>query len=383
MRRYNIIAAILGIMLGFACFGYSTVLGQSVAPVSSAEQAPLKPLPNVTTPSTPKSDITTITTTSSKPPKAPVPDGFAIKMTGGRATPNKAKEGVIVTVQAAAPAGMEFDYWASNSDLDFKDKTALTTSFTMPGHAIVVTAHYKEITPASYSSKVIVANSYVATFKIDDANPGVKRNADKTVTASTAVLTTIDRNDRVTGKITEANVSECIEFANKYLKENNQTSSLKVEVKLPVADEYSRLTVKLEKEAFAKIAGENVSQFTIATKAGAIQFDKAAINALKTQIQHDFNIILIQHDKNMSTDRIGYEIDLTYENADGVIAFPATGVKLTIPFEIANEKNNNKITIMGVSAEGFPLKIPGASYNAKLKAAIVPVGVYKSFNIGL
>ncbi len=73
---------------------------------------------------------------------------FGITVVHGTATPTTAKAGEKVTITAeAAPEGKEFDKWeVVSGTVTLADDTAETTTFTMPGEAVEVTATYKDKT---------------------------------------------------------------------------------------------------------------------------------------------------------------------------------------------------------------------------------------------
>lgn len=368
MKKQGGFIIALAVTMGVSCLFAQPALSQSV---SSTTKKPI-----------------TLTDNSGAVKKAAPADGFAIKVTGGKATPIKAKKGVKVTVQATVPAGMEFDFWTSNTDLDFEDRTKTSTTFTMPGHAIAITAHFKEIVPSSKSSNVIVAESYAATFKIGDSKFDARKNIDKTITSTLVIPTTISKiGGNIQGSITAEDINECIANGKAAAEQHQITSGIKIDVQVPVYEDCQKIKVNFTPAVWESLAVENVSQLIVSSKEGSITFDKAAITALNSQLTANSSLIITKRDRNTATDTISYGFKICFDGADSrgtdLVTLPATGIKATIPYQLDNENKASKVFIMGNSATDFPQKVVGASYNKKLKAVIIPISTYTSYDIGI
>ena len=81
---------------------------------------------------------------------------FYVNVTGGVADKASAEYGETVTITANAPAeGMKFVGWTTESGVVFADASAKTTTFTMPGKAVKVTANYEGVSVnPSYTIRV-------------------------------------------------------------------------------------------------------------------------------------------------------------------------------------------------------------------------------------
>lgn len=368
MKRIRGFATFLVVALGVSCIHIQPAFAQAVT-------------------GTTRKNIT-ITDNSGATKKSAPADGFAIQIKGGKATPAKAKKGVKVTLQATVPAGMEFDFWASNSDLDFADRTKSSTTFTMPGHAIVVTPHFKEIIPSNSSSNVIVASSYAATFKIEDSKFSTAKNLDKSISSILVIPTTISRiGGNIQGNVTAADINECIANGKKALEENPSITNLKVDVKLPVSDDCHQIKVNFTPEVWESLAIENVTEFSVSTKEGSVAFNSGAIHALNSQLTANNSLIFLKKDKNTIADHVSYQVNMRFDGTDSrgtdLVTLPTTGIKATIPYQLDDEKKASKVQIMGTSETALPAKVAGASYNKTLKAVIIPLTTYDSYDISI
>ncbi len=99
---------------------------------------------------------------------------YTIKVNSGKATIgagseiDKAKENDVITITAdSAPEGKEFDKWeVVNGTVTLADATAESTTFTMPGEAVEVTATYKDKTvtpPAPVTYTITKGNGQTVT----------------------------------------------------------------------------------------------------------------------------------------------------------------------------------------------------------------------------
>lgn len=78
------------------------------------------------------------------------PDVYALAVENGTGGGEYA-EGAIVTISANVPESSKaFDKWTTSGGGVFTDVNAETTSFTMPGNAVTVTATYRDATMADY-----------------------------------------------------------------------------------------------------------------------------------------------------------------------------------------------------------------------------------------
>ena len=71
---------------------------------------------------------------------------YAVTVVNGTADESTYTEGALVTVKATERVGVKFTGWVTNDKaITFKDAKALTTTFTMPGHATTVTATFQPV----------------------------------------------------------------------------------------------------------------------------------------------------------------------------------------------------------------------------------------------
>lgn len=75
---------------------------------------------------------------------------YTINVNGGTADPTSAKEGDTVSISATVPEGFIFDHWEGDG-VSFTNDKQETTTFTMPGHDVAISAHFEK---KSYSINV-------------------------------------------------------------------------------------------------------------------------------------------------------------------------------------------------------------------------------------
>jgi hypothetical protein len=86
----------------------------------------------------------TLTIAAYEPPAPPSPTTYAVTVTNGSGS-SSYEENATVTITANAPAtGKVFDTWTTSDGVTFASATSATTTFTMPNHAVAVTATYKD-----------------------------------------------------------------------------------------------------------------------------------------------------------------------------------------------------------------------------------------------
>ena len=113
---------------------------------------------------------------------------YSVTVKNGTADKTVAYEGDTVTVTAVAPAiHKDFVHWAS-PDVIFKDKTAQTTTFTMPKGNVTVTAVYDDATPHTITPDVVDNNHHnnnlLASIDVSSAYAGDKVNCKVTLVKS-------------------------------------------------------------------------------------------------------------------------------------------------------------------------------------------------------
>ena len=106
---------------------------------------------------------------------------YSITVTGGTASPAEATAGKTVTVTASVPDGKTFKAWTSSTaGVDFADATKTSTTFTMPGRNVAITATFEG--EGSGSDETV----YDITVTGGTSNPS-KSAAGKTVTVTATV----------------------------------------------------------------------------------------------------------------------------------------------------------------------------------------------------
>ncbi|MGX8796686.1 S-layer homology domain-containing protein [Fusibacter sp. JL298sf-3] len=88
------------------------------------------------------------------------PQTHAITVVNGSSDKPVAEAGATITLTADSPAsGQVFDQWTSADGVTFADKTATSTTFTMPAKAVTVHATYKEAPPQTHAITVVNGSS--------------------------------------------------------------------------------------------------------------------------------------------------------------------------------------------------------------------------------
>ncbi len=101
---------------------------------------------------------------------------FSVSVTNGSADPASAGISDPVTVTANEPAaGMRFKEWSGADDLTF-DRLSATASFTMPAHAVELTATYEEIPVYRLSVDALAFDNAYGDATWPEAMPLVIRN---------------------------------------------------------------------------------------------------------------------------------------------------------------------------------------------------------------
>lgn len=79
------------------------------------------------------------------------PDTYLVTVNRGTANPTSASQGATVSITAdAPPAGQRFSHWTASPSVTFANPNSASTTFTMLGEAVTVTAHFENIpTPPS------------------------------------------------------------------------------------------------------------------------------------------------------------------------------------------------------------------------------------------
>ena len=99
---------------------------------------------------------------------------FTVTVTGGTADKTEAEAGDTVTITADEPeAGWCWVQWAYAEDVDYAQVVAATTTFTMPDHAVAITAGFKEITLPDIPDQPYTGEEIKPTFEIDGSVIGV------------------------------------------------------------------------------------------------------------------------------------------------------------------------------------------------------------------
>lgn len=99
---------------------------------------------------------------------------YALTVVNGTGS-GKYQEGANVTITAdIAPAGKEFDKWTTSDGVTFANSYAASTSFTMLGRAVTVTAGYKDLLPETYAINIQNDGNGTATASATSAVAGAE-----------------------------------------------------------------------------------------------------------------------------------------------------------------------------------------------------------------
>ena len=266
------------------------------------------------------------------------------------------KEGQIVTIHAGIRSNYVFDGWTSSNDIVFADASNSSTTFTMPGKSVTVTANWR-YTGGNPSG------SNTGSSGNNSGNEETKPNRPSTSEKTESDGSTINHSTKPV--ITNTDAKKEVYTGNK-------------QVEIGVKSFNTNMEVTLEAQALNTLIKNKTERFTIITnKEITITFNQETLEKLD-KVSKNKDVILRVEKTSVASNKVKkiigthptYQVSLAYLENNKEVAvknLDTNGINVTIPYTLKKGEIPGNLCVMYIN-EGNIIPVPVSSYNVSQKA---------------
>ncbi|HHY25737.1 MAG TPA: hypothetical protein GX523_03100, partial [Desulfitobacterium dehalogenans] len=189
-------------------------------------------------------------------------------------------QGTTVAIHAGSRSGYSFTRWTSSDGVTFANANSASTTFTMPGKNVAVTANWSYNGDSGGPSSGGDGGSYTPPT----SNITTDKKPNQPTMASMNLAAPVDKNGVAAVTITEAQVKALIDTAKKDAESKGKTvDGIGVAFKIQFGADRKSVSVKLDEKTLALLEKEGMKRFDVNTPLASFSFDKSAIQEMKTQ----------------------------------------------------------------------------------------------------
>lgn len=330
-------------------------------------------------------------------------DSYAVTYTNGKLTVVNAtytvtvtngtgggsySEGQTVTITADSRGGYTFTGWSSSDGVTFASNTASTTTFTMPGKAVTVTANYsKNSSGDSGGSSSGGSSSGGSSTSTTITTPEKKPN--QPVTAVAPVTATAGSNGAASASIPDKAVTDAIAKAQADAKAQGKTANgISVELDVTMPKGTASLTATLTRNSLDSLVSAGVSSLEINGSLVQVSFDKKALTEIKKQSSGNISIAIAPKTnlsagaKKIIGTRPVYDITVGYGSGKSVANFGGGIATVSIPYTLGKNEAVGGLYAVYVDAKGNATRIAGSAYDTNSGCVIFTTTHFSQYGIG-
>jgi uncharacterized repeat protein (TIGR02543 family) len=330
-------------------------------------------------------------------------DSYAVTYTNGKLTVVNAtytvtvtngtggssySEGQTVTITADSRGGYTFTGWSSSDGVTFANSTASTTTFTMPGKAVTVTANYsKNSSGDSGGSSSGGSSSGGSSTSTTTTTPEKKPN--QPVTVAAPVTATAESNGAASASIPDKAVTDAIAKAQSDATSQGKTANgISVELDVTMPKGTASLTATLTRNSLDSLVSAGVSSLEINGSLVQVSFDKKALTEIQKQSSGNISIAIAPKTnlsdvaKKLIGTRPVYDITVGYGSGKSVSSFGGGIATVSIPYTLGKNEAVGGLYAVYVDAKGNATRIAGSAYDTNSGCVIFTTTHFSQYGIG-
>ncbi len=233
------------------------------------------------------------------------------------------------------------------------------------------TDNYTAADPAYVNGTLIVSKASSSGGSSSGGGSAVTTPA-STVSGSTATTETTAKTDsdgKATASVTQSQMNNAIEQAQKAAKETKETPKVKIEV--DSTSDAKEVKTILPNSSVQKLATEKMGSLAISSAVAEMTFDGKALEKIASQTSGDVsfgvsrvdNSTLSKEARGIVGDRPIFDFSVT--SGDKKITEIDGTVTISIPYTTATGENPNAIVAYYINADGKPELIQNCKYDAE------------------
>ena len=308
----------------------------------------------------------------------------AINGTGG----GSYSEGQTVTIKADSRSGYTFTGWSSSDSVTFANSSASTTTFTMPGKAVTITANYsKNSSDNGGGSSSGGSSTGGSSTSTTTTTPEKKPN--QPVTASAPVTATVGANGAASASVPDKAVTDAIAKAQSDATRQGKTANgISVELDVTMPKGTASLTATLTRSSLNSLVSAGVSSLEINGSLVQVSFDKKALAEIQKQSSGNISIAIAPKTKlsgaakKMIGTRPVYDITVGYGSGKSVSSFGGGVATVSIPYTLGKNEAVGGLYGVYVDAKGNANRIAGSTYDTNSGCVIFTTTHFSQYGIG-
>ena len=308
----------------------------------------------------------------------------AINGTGG----GSYSEGQTVTIKADSRSGYTFTGWSSSDSVTFANSSASTTTFTMPGKAVTITANYsKNSSDNGGGSSSGGSSTGGSSTSTTTTTPEKKPN--QPVTASAPVTATVGANGAASASVPDKAVTDAIAKAQSDATRQGKTANgISVELDVTMPKGTASLTATLTRSSLNSLVSAGVSSLEINGSLVQVSFDKKALAEIQKQSSGNISIAIAPKTKlsgaakKMIGTRPVYDITVGYGSGKSVSSFGGGVATVSIPYTLGKNEAVGGLYAVYVDAKGNATRIAGSAYDTNSGCVIFTTTHFSQYGIG-
>lgn len=334
---------------------------------------------------------------------------YRVTVTNGTGT-GTYSQGQTVIVAANDQNGYTFTQWTSTEGLEFEDKTAITTSFTMPNKAVNITANYSKdssgdntgggssdsggssggSSSSGESSNDITKDEDTAKDKDTTRVETIKEsNAPTKVIVSTSSKVT---KGTVNIEVSKSAVKDAIEKAQEAAKKNGtEEYGISVEIKVDTKNtNVSNLSANIPRSTLEDLTKAGVKNLSINSVLTVINLDLETLKTIRDKIDGDANLSVKKVDNNtlsaeiqkMVGSRPVFDFSITGENGEKVSEFGKGKISVSIPYTLGPDEKAENLAVYYINEDGKIEGMPNSVYDEKSGTLSFETDHFSKFAVG-
>lgn len=315
---------------------------------------------------------------------------YAISVTYGSADKQTASGGETITITADSRSGYTFTAWSSNDGVTFTDKNAKTTTFTMPGKAVTVTANYSRNSGGDGGSS---SNNKGKNSVIVTTPSATTKNPNPPTQVTTTVNSTVS-NGKANVTVSKNTIENAISKAQSEAKKKGiEKNGIAVEIKVKVNTKNSstkNLSVNLPKVTVDALVKAEVKEIRINSGIATINLNLQTLKTIQKEINADVNVSAKKVDnstlsaeaKAVVGNRPVFDLTITDTNGTKISDFGKGKVSVSIPYTLGANEKVEKVVAYNINENGKVQEMPNSVYDEQNKTLSFVTDHFSKFAVG-
>ena len=304
---------------------------------------------------------------------------YTLTVMDGASAGGEYAEGASVALDAGTKTGYSFSKWTATAGA-FASETSAKTTFTMPGSDATVTANWtKDSTgggggsdddsDSGSSDSGSSSGSGIVTVVIPSSTQG---QPDPATEGTITPQATVDKDGKVTVKVTDANIQSAIDKAQaKAKKDGTEDNGIAVVIDLTeLKTQFNTLPLTLSKTAWEKLVKAGVERIDIRTPQISVSLDLDSMKTVAEAATGSVTILAEKADKSKLSseaqkalsDRTLYDLTIT-SGDEGITQFDGS-ITISMRYTLSTGEQGDRLQMVYVDADGKLQPVDGSGYKA-------------------